>query len=66
MNIHVILNGAQLRYESRRPLKERFFAALRMTKNSLLEYSCIVVAVKQALIRIVGAVSEPPPRRVQP
>ena len=36
MNIYVILNGAPLRYESRRLNIERFFAALRMTNNSLL------------------------------
>jgi hypothetical protein len=36
MIIPVILNGAQLRYESRRLNKERFFATLRMTNHHRL------------------------------
>jgi hypothetical protein len=36
MIIYVILNGAQRSEESRAAKKKRFFAALRMTNNSLL------------------------------
>jgi hypothetical protein len=66
MNIHVILNGAQRSDESRRPYKERFFAALRMTKNSLLsarsyESSSVGRASVPASERRPGTAAPPTP-----